>query len=139
MEKLKPGDKPTQVDNVVLTCMDHRYQEYIRDILLERHNVDIDHVDRLAIGGSSMAIVDGSMIPSLEIAFNKHRAKKLYVFDHIDCGGFGGQDAFDNDVDKEARAHFESIDRAQDVIHKVLPEIVMISYVVGLDGKPIDR
>jgi carbonic anhydrase len=139
MEKVKPGDKPTQTDNIVLTCMDHRYQEAIREILMAKHNINIDHVDRLAIGGASAAIVDGSMMPSIHIAVEKHKAKNLYIFDHIDCGGFGGQAAFDNDVDKEAQAHFESIDRAKEAVHKVLPEIVIVSYVVGLDGEPIYR
>lgn len=139
MEITKPADKPKTVNDVVITCMDFRYQEPIRQLLIKKHDVDIDNADRLAIGGSSKAVADGTLTPSLKIAYEKHKAKTVYLFDHIDCGGFGGLAAFDNDEQKEARAHFDSIDQAQQILNKMLPEIVVVSYVVGLDGEPIAR
>jgi len=139
MEKIKPGDMSTDVENVVITCMDKRYQRAIRDLLMEKHEIDINDVDRLAIGGSSKAVADGTLTPSLNIAFAKHNAKNVYIFDHIDCGGFGGQEAFDNDVDKETQAHFESLDAAQEAIHQIVSEVVVVTYVIGPNGRPIDR
>lgn len=139
MDKLKPGDKPKEVDNVVITCMDFRYQETIRQILQETHGIDIDNVDRLSIGGSSKGVTDGTFTESLQIANEKHSARNVFLFDHIDCGGFGGLAAFDGDEQKEARAHFEEQDRAVQVINKVLPEFVVVTYVIGMDGEPVER
>lgn len=139
MEKVKPGDKPKQVDNIVITCMDFRYHESIRDLLKDEHDVNIDQADQLSIGGSSTGIVDGSLMPSIQIAYDSHHTRNLYMFDHIDCGGFGSLKAFDNDAQKEAQAHFESIDKAQGIISKVMPEMVLVTYLMGLDGKPVER
>jgi len=137
MERIKPADKPKAVKDVVIKCMDFRYHEDISRILRDNHDVNFDQVDQLTIGGSSKAVVDGSLKPSLEIAYAKHKARNVYIFDHIDCGGFGTLAAFDNDEQKEAQAHFASIDQAQAVINKMMPEFVVVSYVVGLDGEPI--
>jgi carbonic anhydrase len=139
LEILKPSDKPSEVKDVVITCMDYRFQETMAQLLKEEHGVDILQVDRLSIGGASKAVADGIFTPSLQIASKKHYAKNVYLFDHTDCGGFGGLEAFDNDELKEAKAHFESIDRAHEVFQKVLPGLVVVSYVLGLDGKPIER
>jgi carbonic anhydrase len=106
---------------------------------MDNHGLDIDQIDQLSIGGSSKGVVDGTLMPSLQIAYEKHNAKNVYILDHIDCGGFGSLQAFDNDEAKEAQAHFESLDRAQEVIKKSLPELKVITYVVGLDGEPIER
>ncbi|HET7528998.1 MAG TPA: carbonic anhydrase [Candidatus Saccharimonadales bacterium] len=139
MARLTPGEKPKEIENIVITCMDHRYQEFIRQILMDKHGLDIDHVDRLAIGGSSTGVTDGSLMPSIQIAYEKHGAKNVYMLDHLDCGGFGGLEAFDGSEEREAQAHFESLDRATEAIHKVLPELLVVTYVVGMDGEPVDR
>lgn len=139
MARLTPGEKPKEVENIVITCMDHRYQEFIRQILMDKHSVDIDHADRLAIGGSSTGVTDGTLMPSIRIAYQKHSAKKVYMLDHLDCGGFGGLEAFGGSEEKEAQAHFESLDRATEAIHKVLPELLVVTYVVGLNGEPVEK
>lgn len=139
MNKLTPGEKPKKVNDIVIKCMDFRYHEWISDLLDEEHDVDYDKVDQLTIGGSSLGITDGSLMPSVKIAYDKHETRKAYIFDHIDCGGFGGLESFDNDVQKEAQAHFESLDEAQAILNKAFQELVVVTYVMGLDGKPIAR
>jgi len=139
MDKLSPREKPINVKEVVIKCMDFRYHEVISQILMEEHDVNYDKTDQLTIGGSSKAIVDGTLMPSLKIAYEKHGARDIYVFDHIDCGGFGGQAAFDNNERKEADAHFESIDEAQAVLNKAFKDLVVVTYVIGLDGERVER
>lgn len=78
-------------------------------------------------------------MPSIEIGHKKHGVKNIWMFDHIDCGGFGGQETYGNDEHKEAEAHFESQDRAQEAIHEIMPELVVVSYVIGLDGELVER
>lgn len=139
MEKLTPGETPKRTDNVVITCMDFRFQKSVKRILAENNQIDIDEVDRLSIGGPSKAIAEGVFTTSLQIALEKHGAKNVYIFDHLDCGGFGGLEAFDGSPEKEVQAHFEAFDRAHEVLGKVLPEMVVVSYLVGLDGNPVQR
>lgn len=139
MEKIKPGDKPKGVNDVVVTCMDYRFHEVIRDLLNDEHGVDIDHADQLSIGGSSLGITDESLGSSLEIAYKEHGARRAFVFDHTDCGGFGTLEAFDNDEQKEAQAHFEKQDQAREILSNLFPELVVVTYVMGLSGEPIER
>ncbi|MBX4188797.1 hypothetical protein KW792_01725 [Candidatus Saccharibacteria bacterium] len=138
MNQLKPTDKTVEVKDVVITCMDHRFQEPIVRFLKDEHEVDINHADRLAIGGSSKGVIDGTLMPSLKIAYEKHRAEKVWLFDHTDCGGFGGLEAFDRDEEKEIKAHNDSLAKATEAINKKLPELVVITFVVPLDGKVIN-
>lgn len=139
MIERKPRDIPKRMEDLVITCMDFRYLEIINQILKDRHDIDMLKVDYLSIAGASKGVVGGELMPSIEIGHKKHGVKNIWMFDHIDCGGFGGQAAYDNDERKEAEAHFESQDRAQDAIHKIMPELVVVSYVIGLDGEPIER
>lgn len=139
MDKLTPRNKPHEVDSIIITCMDHRYQEPIKRILKDRHNIDIDHTDRLAIGGASKGVIDGTLMPSLQIAYEKHSTRNVYILDHIDCGGFGGLANFDNDEQKEAKAHYNSLDEARDILNKAFKDLVVVTYVVGLDGEPLER
>jgi hypothetical protein len=117
--------------------MDHRFQEPIGELLKDEFDIDIKHVDRLAIGGSSMGVVDGSLMPSIQIAYEKHSAKNVWLFDHTDCGGFGGLQAFDNDEAREVQSHFDSLKRAKEAIHKVLPRLVVTTFVIKLDGEAV--
>lgn len=139
MAERKPRDIPKRVDHIVITCMDFRYLETINQILKDKHDINMQRVDHLSIGGSSKGVVDGSLMPSIKIGYEKHGVKNVYMFDHTDCGGFGGLEAYDNDERKEANAHFDSQDRAQEAIRKIMPEIVVVSYVIGLDGVPLEK
>lgn len=139
MMERKPRDIPKRMDDLVITCMDFRYLEIINQILKDKHYVSMLGVDYLSIAGASKGVVEGELMPSVEIGYKKHGVKNIWMFDHIDCGGFGGQAAYDNDERKEAEAHFESQDRAQEAIHRLMPELVVVSYVIGLDGEPVER
>ncbi len=139
MGERKPRDIPKRVDHIVITCMDFRYLETIDQLLKDKHGINMLRTDFLSIGGASKGVVDGSLMPSIKIGYEKHGVKNVYIFDHIDCGGFGGQEAYDNDEQKEADDHFESQDRAQEAVHKIMPELEVVCYVIGLDGEPVER
>lgn len=137
MNEIKPKDKPHNVDNLVITCSDHRYQQTISQILRDEYQVDIESSDRIAYPGSSKAVSDGTLIPPVQTLHRLHNFQKVWLVDHSDCGGFGGLEAYDNDEQKEIAAHFESFERATGAIHKVLPKLIVVSFVVSLDGEGI--
>jgi carbonic anhydrase len=139
MDRLKPAEKPSGTDSVVITRMDYRYHETIKDLLDTKHGVDIDQVDQLSIGGSSKGVTNGSLNGSIKIAYEKHGARNAYLFDHTDCGGFGGLETFNNDEQKEAGAHFEEQDRATRALKELFPDLVVVTYVIGLEGEPLSR
>lgn len=128
---------PHKVDNMVITCMDRRFQRAIRERLAEDYQVNIEDSDRLAYAGASQAIADGTLIPQIELSYKLHDIKKVYVVDHTDCGGFGGLKAYDNDEQKELAVHMESMTRAQDSIHQILPQLVVVCFVVNMEGQTV--
>ena len=134
MKEHKPKDMPNNVDNLVITCIDHRFQRAIRERLQADYQVDIESSDRLAYAGASKAVADGTLIPQIQLSHELHDIKNVYVVDHTDCGGFGGLKAHDEDESKEIASHMESITRAQEAVHKVLPHLVVTSFVVNLEG-----
>jgi len=136
-ELVQPKDLPVKIENMVITCMDHRFHAWIRKFLQEEHGIDIDRTDKLSAAGASKAVNEGDLLPQIKKAHTLHDIEKIWIFDHIDCGGFGGLQAHGNNEQKEASAHFESLDRAQEAIHAILPQIVVVKNIIGLDGLPI--
>lgn len=137
MNELKPKDKSKSVDDLVITCMDRRFQKTIREQLQEKYQVDIEDADRLAWAGASKAVADGTLIPQVELSHKLHGIKNVYVVDHTDCGGFGGFASHENSEQKEIASHMDSMARAQEAIHKVLPQLVVTCFVVTLEGETV--
>jgi carbonic anhydrase len=137
MNERRPRDLPHQTDNLVITCIDHRFHESVREILKEEYQVDIDHSDRLSEAGSSKAVADGLLVPSIRTSHRLHAIKNVYIVDHIDCGGFGGLKAFNSDEQRETEAHFHSQSRATNAINKILPQLVITSFVVNMNGESL--
>lgn len=135
MNRLSPRNIPEIIDDLVITCIDHRFHGVIRERLQDQHNVDLDKADRIAWPGSSKAVADGTLIPAVRTSHRLHNIKNIWLVDHQDCGGFGGLAAYNGDEHLEMEAHFESLERAANVIHKVLPELVVTSFVATLDGE----
>src|SRR3954466_10515763 len=120
MAEPKPRDISPQTDNLVITCMDNRFHKTTREILLEDYEVNIDESDRLTLAGSSKAVDDGVLIPQIQKSHQLYDISNVWVIDHADCGGFGGLAKYGGDETKEQEAHFESMTRAKEAIHKIL-------------------
>jgi carbonic anhydrase len=137
MSELKPRDIPAQTDNAVVTCMDNRFLKAAREILMNDYEVDIEGSARLALAGSSMAVADGTLIPQIQKSYKLQEINHVWVIDHTDCGGFGKLKAFGGDESKEIEAHFPYMERAKQAIHNVLPQLVVTTFIINLDGEKI--
>ena len=137
MAEIKPIEMRHEIDDLVITCMDHRFHGPIREFLQDKFDMNIDRMDRLTEAGSSKKVVSGELIPSIQTSYKLHKIKNVWVFDHTDCGGFGGLEAYEFDENKEAEDHFKSLARAQEAIHKVLPQLMVKTFVIGLHGEEI--
>jgi carbonic anhydrase len=132
----KPIDTKHQTDNLVITCIDHRFQRAISDVLKKR-GVDIHTADRLAFPGCSSAVADGNLTDSVKISSKLHDIKNVWLVDHLDCGAFGGLAAYANSAAKETGAHASSLAKAKQVINQCLPELKVQTLIVGLDGNEV--
>jgi carbonic anhydrase len=139
LDEPRPKDLPDQVDNLVITCIDHRFQRAIARLLKDDYNVDIERSDRISYPGASKAVADGSLISAIQTSHRLHGIKNVWLFDHTDCGGFGGLKSFGQNEQKEAGAHFGSLDKAKQAINRLLPDLKVTAFTIGLDGKIIAR
>lgn len=137
MSELKPRGIQETVDDLVITCIDHRFQRAIGRLLKQDHGIDIEASDRLAYPGASKAVADGTLISAIQTSYRLHDIKSIWLVDHTDCGGFGGLEAYGGDEHQETDAHLDSIARAQQAIHKVLPQLVVTGLVVTLEGQAL--
>lgn len=137
-EKL-PKDKPAKCDELVIECMENRFHEANREFLAEKYGFDLDEVVRLSWAGAYKGVVDGALIPQIEKAAELKAVKNITMVGHTDCGGFGSLEAFGGNENKEAAAQFATADRAIAAISKVLPNLLVRTHLLGLDGQEITR
>lgn len=124
-------------DNLVVECMDHRFHRIVRDHLDREFGVDVDRSDRLIDAGASSAVTEDGLLDRCPLAQRLHGIKNVFIYDHLDCGAFGGLKAFNNDEQREMEAHIDSQKRAAEAISKILPSLVIRTFVINLDGEVV--
>lgn len=124
----KPNLKQKKVDNLVIYCSDHRFQPSFEWLAM---NYGIEKADKIVYPGPSKAIADESLMPAIKVLESLHNFRNIHIFDHTDCGAFGGLEAFGGDEQKEAEAHWRSLEAAKAVLNQVLPRVAVIGYLAG--------
>jgi hypothetical protein len=121
-------DEDEEDRRLAATCSDHRFQEAF-DATVKHHMGD--RTWRIVHPGPSIYIAKHNLIrPIRDIA-----PVELGIFNHIDCGAGGGQEAHGNDVTREAQAHFRSSRLAETVVSEEFPYLKIHSHVVGIKGE----
>jgi hypothetical protein len=119
----------SNVDNLVIWCSDFRYQEAFQVSAQDRY--EIDEADRIVYPAPSKAIVDGTLMPAIQKLHSLHGFSEVDIFDHIDCGGFGGLKAFNGTESLEAQEHFKYLKAAKEVIRHAIPDLRVRGHVLG--------
>ena len=78
--------------------------------------------------GSSKAIIDSlydraSFFDVIKTSIGLHEVKEVWLFDHIDCGAYGGSKKFDGDEEKEKAFHAKKLQEATDIILAEFPKL----------------
>jgi hypothetical protein len=130
MSEYRPVDLSREsVNNLVITCADFRFQEAF--MVSSVGNYEIDEADRLIYPAPSIAVADGTLMPAIEKLHALHGFEEVDIFDHIDCGGFGGLKAFEGVESLEAQEHFKFLKLAKEVIRQSIPELRVRGHVLG--------
>lgn len=113
-------------DAVVITCFDPRFSKEISKHLEDK--LKIYNYDLISTAGGVKNIVDGtdsSIMKSIAVASKSHGVRKVVIFGHSDCLGYGGRCNF-NDHDHEFDAHKQDLLNAEKIIQTKFPEITTI-------------
>lgn len=120
--------QPRECENLAIMCMDFRFHP---EVTITLTHSGYRQFDLVAIQGASKALVDqatrDAALLAIETAINLHETKRVIILDHIDCGAFGGSEAFATPED-EAQAHADSLRQARDIVLGQFPglEVVMV-------------
>lgn len=124
----------------LITCEDFRLHQrkdgrnFIAEFI-KSEQIDCDLITR---GGAIQDMVrpknDGfkdSMLRDSEVSTKLHKAKKVYLVHHEDCGAYGGSSAFENrSVEREK--HIADMREASKIIKKDFSPIEVLSYYAEL-------
>jgi len=130
---------------LVVNCMDFRFQTAVRAYMLE-HGLEDDY-DYVGLAGSGKALSHDNeaerelLIKQVSISRKQHNISQVYLFQHLDCAGFGGQAAFSSQEIERERMH-HVLHEAKLQLECSFPGVKVICVLAAITqdkGKPPDR
>ena len=111
-------------DACVVWCFDARFTKSLQGFAQARNYRSYDLV-RIAGGAKSLASPDNEserifVLKQIEISLKLHRAEKIVLMTHSDCGAYGGIKSFENDIDREKETHIKELTAAREFLEKNL-------------------
>jgi len=132
VQKLFHFDSPAEVyqaDACVLTCFDARFDLAVRKFLRRR---GVAVYDQIKIPGAAKALAapasDGDrdfVLRMVATSVTLHRAPKMILTGHAECGGYAGS---------PAEQIIADLDRAAEVIRAAQPSLAIERYFIDFDG-----
>lgn len=117
--------------------MDYRFHSAIREFLV---SMDLkNRYDVISVAGAAKELVDGTstaLLDQVELSQRLHGITDVYVIHHLDCGAYGGHDAFDG-VEAELSRQHEDLSKAAEIITEKFPEL-KVHKVLARIGKGSD-
>lgn len=110
-------------DTLVVSCIDFRFQKYIRKWLEKNmHDKKYDYVGYA--GGVKDLII---IVKQLDISVKLHHISEVVLINHEDCGAYGKESTHDR--------HVQDLKTAKKVVHSLYPDLIVDKYYLHLDGK----
>jgi hypothetical protein len=117
----------------VVSCVDFRFRPKVAAIIADELS---DQADLAAVAGCSNAVIDPSsretVLNQIAIATKLHEVKTVDLFDHIDCGAYGGSKIFDTKED-EIEMHRSRLHEARDIIKERFPKLNVTMKILDFD------
>lgn len=126
-----------QADALILYCVDNRGREALEEFISKNK---FRHYDLVMIPGGAKAIAGQNEAERIVIVnyikklIELHKAKRVILATHIDCGACGGSAAFGSDTEKERQAHEQWLKLAQHFLLRLFPNISSEIYFVDFEG-----
>lgn len=117
--------------------MDFRFHAELPRLLAAHFDVECFHYDSPGGCGGSKSLIDeparSMILETLELAVELHGVTRLIVVDHIDCGAWGGSEAFD-DEDAERSFHVERLKEAREIVREQHPDLEIVLFYQDWEG-----
>lgn len=109
-------------DAFVLSCIDFRFQKYIREWL--NTNLDGKTYDYVGFAGGVKDL--DTIMNQLDISVRLHDIKQVVLMNHEECGGYGAESTPEN--------HARDLKKAKEEILAKYPQLHVDPYYLHLDG-----
>lgn len=110
-------------DALVVSCIDFRFQKYIRNWLDK--NLAEKTFDYVGFAGGSKDI--DTIMTQLKISVDLHDIKEVILMNHEECGAYGAASTPEN--------HARDLKKAKEIILAKYPHLQVQTYYLHLDGE----
>lgn len=125
-------------DLLVISCIDFRFQEHLRNFLEKDYKGKYDLV---CVAGSAKNFISGSgsdketIIKQVRVSKNLHHIKRVFLINHQNCGAYG--DTLTSGSQEEKEIHRKDLISAKEEINKVFPDLEVYLYFIEFKTEPI--
>lgn len=126
-----------QADACAVWCFDDRFFKLLKAFGKQEN---FNHIDLVKCAGGAKALAsDGGserdfLASQIAASIRLHGTRRAVLMVHIDCGGYGGSKAFDNDRAREFEHHAQALEKAAQFVSKTFPDLAVESYIADFDG-----
>lgn len=110
-------------DALVVSCIDFRFQKYIRNWL--DTNLADKTFDYVAFAGGSKEI--DTIMTQLKISVDLHTINHVILMNHEECGAYG--------VESTPENHARDLKKAKEIILAKYPQLTVDLYYLHLNGE----
>lgn len=127
-------------DACIFWCYDARFADLYNEFLKQR-GFTHSKIDLVKGAGGAQALAGGES-PDRTVAESQiaksiklHHTTRVILMVHIDCGGYGGSKAFNNDHQAEWNHHVAELKKAADFVRGTFREIKEVEcWLADFDG-----
>lgn len=123
-------------------CIDFRFKDATLKFI--NQELKLKKVDLIALAGASKTIADSkdlahkkTVFDQLEVSTKLHNIKNIILIDHLDCGAYGGLNAFDNNPEKEKKEHIKNLNKAKKILDKKYKRVKVKLFFADLENNKI--
>ena len=109
-------------DAVVVSCIDFRFQKYIKDWTNEK--LKGKTYDYVALAGGTKDLP--TILNQIDLSVRLHSIKEAYLIHHEECGAYGAEST--------PEKHAEDLKKAKTEVLAKYPELKVTLYYLHLDG-----
>lgn len=135
-----------QCKALAVVCMDFRFHTAIREFLV---SLDLkDQYDLVSLAGVMKGLVEKDpasselILKQVEISRKLHGISEVIIIHHMDCGAYGGHQAFPGGLIEEKARQLNDLAAAESIIRSKFPDLavrkVLARIEAGEAGNKID-
>ena len=133
-----PREHHYEADACLTWCFDDRFSPLLEEYKEERGFKHSDVIE--SAGGAKALAADGGperdfLLDQIKTSIRLHKTPLIILTVHIDCGGYGGSKAFQNDAEAEYAHHEAELKKAAEFLRTQLPpEVEIETWLADFDG-----